>query len=1158
MTEFTIIQSGETLYPGNKEWVPNYTEGPTPIEVTEAYLIYKEYGVKVGVINPNTGNDYLIDWINDPANATAYERIKSTLQTRQTAVDNWHLRQIRTQEKLANELRNQYADLLQRLEDVNQGRTAAQNQIDNLNEFLDPSGMVRELSPYDDTSEIDTVHDTWMGREFPLRLTSKVAQQWYKRFSFALKRGNRDVRNYGPYIGGTPFYRPSLKKAFVFDGNNYGQPARGIPMTIVDQQLLIRLSSLRDLSRANSHWQSFGVPLPMADWGEVVNDKEVNEYGYIDGPARYDEEGRNSGGTHVASYDEFLDLFGLGTENEVTGAWPKPSDTPMFTVSPTSYPVGGRSLLGAAAIGIAASLILPGVGALAGALIGGASVFVRRQFGNDERRKFENKPWNQIYKEDAADGGEQLNNFTMIDEYGNIVCPNIFGLGNEPYVQSGWSLMSGGQLVYLYPDWDNAIRRQNDGSWIPHAHTRRLNNGYGMTNKGGVNGNRNGPYGVDKNPDEWRVGVADDGQNKKDWAVEEMEKVKRSRPNHIARGSDSHGQDSTNLTNNLFGGGYTYFVPGPRLDMGDHNPNLTIHEKRALVINRNSTKKRFMPLGRENPVYGSGDWADAHRKAGEEMGKPRYGYYSSYKNPQWPYGSGWYHKRDSDWGDRIYGSKAPPVTGPKDMGVGLKEAGFAYAVAGAVPGLNVVMALSAVGVLSSDIWGTNYGMYIGDLLMRLPHRGQFTIINDEDNSPTLIEYDGTIRNGKELNVGFVDFVARELIHLGVKNRRIGTRWDDGKIKPYTIASHSWKDRLYALFGENPADNFRIVDTTYGDLFGPDGHGEGDDGSDDGTGGTLDFADFSQKIIKSVAEIPIRREVVDNLLNKTNENMSLMQFLQNIMHPSALGVSTGNIYTMIRPSGGDGHFQVVQGSKNWASVGKKVRGEVKVSEAENRFPDNVMLIDYKASDSLIKSIDMSSKFDPGVAGTFERAATSLSSGTKTDLMKFLSYGNMAVELKQFLESAGPAENPELYKDVIRVDEGDMGSVHVDWTRIGSDAAQDAEKIHVPDSMFSKFLMQDPDRMTKLMSVIQTGSGANWATDLLANYMRGCTITIHGTCNIQPFNYIYITGVLPSMKGLYMIHNVRDSVTPQDFDTIIEAVLIDPNPSDENKDAENPAG
>jgi len=209
----------------------------------------------------------------------------------------------------------------------------------------------------------------------------------------------------------------------------------------------------------------------------------------------------------------------------------------------------------------------------------------------------------------------------------------------------------------------------------------------------------------------------------------------------------------------------------------------------------------------------------------------------------------------------------------------------------------------------------------------------------------------------------------------------------------------------------------------------------------------------------------------------------------------------------------------------------------------------MLFDYKAEDSLIKSMDMSSKFDPGIAGTFERSAANLASGTKTDLMKFLSYGNIALELQEFLASAGPEKNPELYKDVIRVDQGDVGSVHVDWSRMGEEAAGHPEKIAVPDSVFTKFLMQDPDRMTKLMAVVQTGKG-NWATDLLANYMRGCTITMHGTCNIKPFNYIYITGVLPNMKGVYMVHNVRDSVTPQDFDTIVEAVLIEPDPLEKN--------
>ena len=108
------------------------------------------------------------------------------------------------------------------------------------------------------------------------------------------------------------------------------------------------------------------------------------------------------------------------------------------------------------------------------------------------------------------------------------------------------------------------------------------------------------------------------------------------------------------------------------------------------------------------------------------------------------------------------------------------------------------------------------------------------------------------------------------------------------------------------------------------------------------------------------------------------------------------------------------------------------------------------------------------------------------------------------------------------------------------------------------IFTKFLLQQPERMTKLMTIMQTGKDETWATDLLANYMRGCTLTMHGTCNLKPMDYIKITGVLPNMKGLYLIHSVRDSVTPQSFDTIIEAVLIDPDPSDENKDAEETTG
>ena len=1121
------------------DWVPFYSEEPAPIEVSEAYQIYKRFGVLVGATNPVTGNDYLLEWKNNYGNQSSYSNIKKRVEGLQNGVDRWELFHIRNQSRMVIDLRRKYTELTQRLEDVMQARRSAEAEIENIQQFLDPEGLIRELSPYDDTSQIDDTQEMNVGREFPVRLTSKVAQQWYKRFAGALVRGCRDVRNYGPFIGGTPFYRPSLRKQLVFDGNNYGQPLRGIPMTIVDEEVLSNTARIFDLSESGDGWTAFGLPLPMDEWGKIVNEKQVNRYGYIGGQVSYDEEGNNRGGSHVANYGEFLEFFGLGPENKIEGHWPKPQDTPMFTLEAQGPRGGGggfgASLAGALGAGAALNLVTSvGKGNWA---TGGLGRAFRRQLSREQKRKVENKPWNKLFRE-GDEGAPPLKHFTMIDEYGNIACPNILKFGNESYVQSGWSLQSAGQLVYLYPDWDNAIAYDprkaaagRDDAWMPHAHSYKPPN-YTMDHQGGRSGNRNGPWGRDDNPDEWRVGNAHDDMNKKNQAEEALDEVKASRNMAFDRGAGR-----------LRGGGYTYFVPGPRLDSGDHNPNLTIHEKRALVIDRSSTKHRFMPLGKENPTY-DGTWAG--------------GAYSSYQNPKWPYGTGWYHKRNSDWGKRIYGSRAAPITGPRDSKVAAKEMA-AIAVLGGATTVAYVGLGTALGVLPENIWGSNYGMYIGDLLMRLPHRGQFTIVNDDDNSPTTIDFDGTIRNGKEIDTGFVNFVCQELIHLGVKNRRIGTRWDDGKLKTYTIASHSWKDRLSALFGNNPVTPYRIKDTTYGDLFGPDGRRRDDGGE---AGAVLDFADFSQKIIKSVAEIPVRREIVDNLLNKTNENMSLSQFLQNIMHPSALGISTGNIYTTIRPAGGDGGFEVAQVSKNWAAIGKKVREEIKQAETnasgDTVYPTEVMFFDYKAADSLIKSIDMSSKFDPGVAGTFERAAANLSGGNKDDLMKFLSYGTMAVELRDFLAVSGPEDQPDLYKDVIRVDEGDAGSVHVNWSMMGFDASQSAEKIAVPDSVFSKFLMQNPDRMTKLMAVVQTGSGQTWATDLLANYMRGCTITIHGTCNIKPFNYIKVAGVLPNMMGLYMVHNVRDSVTPQDFNTIIEAVLIDPDPSDENKDAEKQTG
>ena len=79
---------------------------------------------------------------------------------------------------------------------------------------------------------------------------------------------------------------------------------------------------------------------------------------------------------------------------------------------------------------------------------------------------------------------------------------------------------------------------------------------------------------------------------------------------------------------------------------------------------------------------------------------------------------------------------------------------------------------------------------------------------------------------------------------------------------------------------------------------------------------------------------------------------------------------------------------------------------------------------------------------------------------------------------------------------------------------------------------------------LIEMASKEPGSNFATQLLAQYMRKTTITIHGTTNIFPFQKILIRGIIPDLEGLYLVTNTRESIMAQDFQTIIDAVLIKP--------------
>ena len=209
--------------------------------------------------------------------------------------------------------------------------------------------------------------------------------------------------------------------------------------------------------------------------------------------------------------------------------------------------------------------------------------------------------------------------------------------------------------------------------------------------------------------------------------------------------------------------------------------------------------------------------------------------------------------------------------------------------------------------------------------------------------------------------------------------------------------------------------------------------------------------------------------------------------------------------------------------------------------KKKFPDDIIMLDFKASDSLIESLDMNSKFDARTAIALKSGAVDFT-GDSDALINFLSFTDVAPELMKYFETnESKIENP------VTIDPG-SGEVTLNKEFFLEESGD--VKISVV-SHVSKFLQQNQSRLSSMRALLQaaqTGEvdgkgglvkgGGSPATQLLANYMKKATITIHGTTNVKPFTKVIIKGIMPNLEGMYLITSTRDSITPQGFQTILE--------------------
>ena len=102
--------------------------------------------------------------------------------------------------------------------------------------------------------------------------------------------------------------------------------------------------------------------------------------------------------------------------------------------------------------------------------------------------------------------------------------------------------------------------------------------------------------------------------------------------------------------------------------------------------------------------------------------------------------------------------------------------------------------------------------------------------------------------------------------------------------------------------------------------------------------------------------------------------------------------------------------------------------------------------------------------------------------------------------------------------------------------------------VPNTFIDAFLKKNAAMQSNLIK-FYLAEHASDVTSIYKHYMQRVNITIHGTCNLQGYQQLYLKDLLPGLEGLFQVIKVNQSITPGGFSTSIELAMTWQRPPEE---------
>ena len=337
----------------------------------------------------------------------------------------------------------------------------------------------------------------------------------------------------------------------------------------------------------------------------------------------------------------------------------------------------------------------------------------------------------------------------------------------------------------------------------------------------------------------------------------------------------------------------------------------------------------------------------------------------------------------------------------------------------------------------------------------------------------------------------------------------------------------------------------FIDPTYGDALGYF------------TGGST-YGDIRNKVPESVADIAIRRDVVDNILRPSNHKMNLLEFLLQVTSPSSIAAVGGTAVLALRNLNGVLSIKplgVAQDGvlEDYSNMVMNAHEEIEndtddfFGQADNPIAANNLVssfyIYYKKKFSLVQSVNLAAKADPAyTASQIGNNAKWFDSGFSRNFLEFLGYGSTALEFQEYIKERMKA-SPEaswLKNDEGTVMENFAESV-VNIENLGSADAKitvDANLIQkLPRSFISEFIGFGTKAENELVQY-WLRSNASDISSVYRQYLERITITLHGTANLSGFQQLFIDNVLPGIAGVFQIVSVNETVDASGYTTSIE--------------------